>query len=87
MSTYFTHQFKHEINEEERSVVLLGFKNVDKWVAAVELRGEAKKLITPDDRELIANYINTLIIKRRSESENKLIVVSPIVGLIDRKKR
>jgi len=75
---YYIHQFKDVkgFNGEERSVVMLGEKDVEHWVAAIELKDEAKERLTKDDKAAIADFINALILKRREQQQkNELIVV------------
>ena len=87
MSKYFIHQFfnDHQIEPnltEERSVVLLGPRDMEKWIAAVELRGEAKKYLNSRDRELIAEYIEGLIEIKKNEMQKNNIIIQPVIGLI-----
>lgn len=85
--SYFIHQFKNtrQIEQgvtEERSVVLLGPRDVEKWVAAVELRGEAKQcLCDPEDKNLIAAYIEHLI-EIKKKKQKKSIIIQPVIGII-----
>jgi len=75
---YYIHQFKDikGHNGEVRSVVMLAEKDVENWVAAIELKDEAKHRLTSNDKASIADFINGLILKRREEQQaNELIVV------------
>ena len=71
---YYIRLFPNAVGRDgvKRSVVTLGDKDdMEQWVAAIELRDEAKERLNDTDKRAIADFVMTIIRKKRETQDNK----------------
>lgn len=84
---YYIHQFGRDVKDgaatSARDVVLLSkTKDKERWIAGIELRGEARDVLTIEDKDDIAELIRYRIEYRKRAKTDMKVIIQPIISVV-----